>query len=95
MSDEQIETKNISNDKYFLKIRTNQNAKYKLIPKDLEKKVHSMRRSFIYIIIQRSIHRDLKSDSHKRFCNRDFACGPYVLDHGWGVQKRLSELLPQ
>ena len=27
-------------------------------------------------------HRDLKSDSHKRFGNRDFACWAYILDYG-------------
>ena len=27
-------------------------------------------------------HRSLKSESHKIFCNRDFALVPYILDHG-------------
>ena len=27
-------------------------------------------------------HRDLKSDSHKRFPTRDFACWAYILDYG-------------
>ena len=27
-------------------------------------------------------HGDLKSDSHKRFGNRDFACWAYILDYG-------------
>ena len=32
--------------------------------------------------ISHNLHRDLKSDSHKRFGNRDFACWAYILDYG-------------
>ena len=29
-----------------------------------------------------TLYRNLKSNSHKRFCNRDFAFSPYIFDHG-------------
>ena len=34
------------------------------------------------IRIKSLCHRDLKSDSHKRFPTRDFACWAYILDYG-------------
>ena len=36
----------------------------------------------LFIFMRKAIHRSLNSDSHKRFCNRDFAYGPYILDYG-------------
>ena len=33
-------------------------------------------------IVYSHTHRSLNSHSHRRFCNRDFACGPYILDCG-------------
>ena len=37
-----------------------------------------------------SIHRDLKSDSNKRFPNRNFACWAYILDYGESKKGCLS-----
>ena len=38
----------------------------------------------------RLIHRSLNSNSDKRFCNRDFACWRYILDHGESKKDCLS-----
>ena len=40
-----------------------------------------------YIVV---VHRDLKSDSHKRFPTRDFACWAYILDYGESKKRCLN-----